>query len=133
VAAEGEDFIVREAVILHDELTEVITFIPKLKLIARGEIYFDLRNQILAEPDRAQLFIDEPTAIAFACIRKDSTGVPITTLSEVRLAIGASLGLESSIPEQSAKFENPKSSEHGRRVGIRNPVRDAVGGMAVAQ
>jgi hypothetical protein len=32
VVAEGDDFIVREAVIMNDELTEIITFIPKQKV-----------------------------------------------------------------------------------------------------
>ena len=60
-------------------------------LIARGDIYFDLRNQVLAEADRAQLFSNEATATAFASIRQELAISPATKLSEVRLAIGSSL------------------------------------------
>src|SRR5262249_44529369 len=60
-------------------------------LIASGDIYFDIRNQVLAEPDRAQLFADETTASAFACIQKDLSDAQPRTPSEVRLGIGRSL------------------------------------------
>jgi len=32
VVAEGTDFIVRNAVIMNDEITEIITFVPKQKV-----------------------------------------------------------------------------------------------------
>jgi putative transposase len=60
-------------------------------LVARGEIYFDLRKQILAEIDRAQLFINEATATAFVLIQKELATTPSVSLSEVRMTIGASL------------------------------------------
>lgn len=60
-------------------------------LIARGDIYFDLRNQILAEIDRAQLFVDEATATAFVSIQKELAVTPVAFVTAVRLSIGASL------------------------------------------
>jgi REP element-mobilizing transposase RayT len=36
VVAEGKDFIVREAVIMKDEITEIITFVPKQKVSFHG-------------------------------------------------------------------------------------------------
>jgi hypothetical protein len=37
------------------------------------------------------------------------------------------LGFDSDGPDDPASFATGKPSEHGRRVGVRNPVRDPVG------
>ena len=60
-------------------------------LIASGELHFDLRNQVLAEVDRAPLYSDEATATAFVGIRSELSGSPKMTAQEVRLAIGAAI------------------------------------------